>query len=123
MKILPAMTRRALSQHIIARNEAGHYSWLSASHPDELCSKMGGFGSGRSGGGPSGESAFPIDVDALRRDGMIRLGVRAGCVIRFSGPYYDLEVECETPFGQRIETVARKETVAGLPKRLSWDGG
>ena len=29
----------------------------------------------------------------------------------------------DNPFGQRIETVARKEAVAGLPKRLSWDGG
>jgi hypothetical protein len=27
---------------------------------------------------------------------MIRLGARGGCVIRFSGPYYDLDVECET---------------------------
>ena len=30
---------------------------------------------------------------------MIRLGVRAGCVIRFSGPYRDLDVECETHIG------------------------
>jgi hypothetical protein len=57
---------------------------------------MGGFGSGRYGGGPTVESTFRIDIDSLRRDGMIRLGVRGGCVIRFSGPYYDLEVECET---------------------------
>ena len=40
-----------------------------------------------------------LDIDALRRDGMIRFGVRAGCVIRFSGPYDDLEVECETHIG------------------------
>jgi hypothetical protein len=43
--------------------------------------------------------AFRIDIDALRRDGMIRFGIRAGCVIRFSGPYDDLEVECETHIG------------------------
>ena len=36
------------------------------------------------------------DIDALRRDGLIRLGVCGGCVIRFSGPYRDLDVECET---------------------------
>jgi hypothetical protein len=47
---------------------------------------MGGFGSGRYGGGPTAESAFRIDIDALRRDGLIRFGVRAGCVIGFSGP-------------------------------------
>jgi hypothetical protein len=59
---------------------------------------MGGFGSGRGGGGPTveGEFAFRIDIDALRRDGLIRLGARAGCVIRFSHPYRDLDVECET---------------------------
>src|SRR5262245_47565249 len=62
---------------------------------------MGGFGSGRFGsrrygGRPTAESAFWIDIDALRRDGLIRLGARAGCVIRFSGPYHDLDVECET---------------------------
>src|SRR5262245_9421052 len=59
---------------------------------------MGGFGSGRYGGGPTVESAgaFRIDIDALRRDGLIRLGARASCVIRFSGPYHDLDVECET---------------------------
>jgi hypothetical protein len=43
--------------------------------------------------------SFRIDVDALRRDGLIRLGIRGGCVIRFSGPYHDLEVECETHIG------------------------
>jgi hypothetical protein len=57
---------------------------------------MGGFGSGRYGGGPTVESTFRIDIDALRRRGMIRLGTRGGCVIRFSGPYHDLDVECET---------------------------
>jgi hypothetical protein len=59
---------------------------------------LGGFGSGRYGGGPTVESAgaFRIDIDALRRDGLIRLGARAGCVVRFSGPYHDLDVECET---------------------------
>jgi hypothetical protein len=60
---------------------------------------MGGYGSGRSGGRPTVESAFRIDIDALRRDGLIRLGVRGGCVIRFSGPYRDLDVECETHIG------------------------
>jgi hypothetical protein len=57
---------------------------------------MGGYGSGGRGGGPTVESAFRIDIDALRRHGLIRLGGRGGCVIRFSGPYYDLDVECET---------------------------
>jgi hypothetical protein len=62
---------------------------------------MGGYGSGRSGGGPTVESegAFRIDIDALRRDGLIRLGARGGCVIRFSGPYHHLDVECETHIG------------------------
>jgi hypothetical protein len=36
------------------------------------------------------------DADALRRHRLIRLGGRGGCVIRFSGPYHDLDVECET---------------------------
>ena len=51
--------------------------------------------------GPTVESefAFRIDIDALRRDGLIRLGARAGCVIRFSHPYRDLDVECETHIG------------------------
>jgi hypothetical protein len=62
---------------------------------------MGGYGSGRGGGGPTIESefAFRIDIDALRRDGLIRLGARAGCVIRFSHPCRDLDVECETHIG------------------------
>jgi hypothetical protein len=64
----------------------------------QIC-EMGGFGSGRYGGRPTVESAVRLDIDALRRDGMIRFGVRAGCVIRFSGPYDDLEVECETHIG------------------------
>src|SRR5215471_16963234 len=62
---------------------------------------MGGFGSGRGGGGPRVNNAFRVDIDALRRDGLIRLGrggcgIRGGCVIRFSGPYHDLDVEIET---------------------------
>jgi hypothetical protein len=59
---------------------------------------MGGFGSGRYGGGPTVESTFRIDIDSLRRHGLIRLGAHGGCVIRFSGPYHDLDVECETHF-------------------------
>jgi hypothetical protein len=46
---------------------------------------MGGYGSGRSGRGPTVESAFRIDIDALPRHGLIRLGAHGGCVIRFSG--------------------------------------
>src|SRR5262249_46182503 len=38
---------------------------------------MGGFGSGRYGGGPTVESTFRIDI----------------------GPYHDLDVECETHIG------------------------
>ena len=63
---------------------------------------MGGFGSGRSSGRPTVESefAFRIDIDALRRDGLIRLGARAGCVIRFSHPCRALDVEYETHIGR-----------------------
>jgi hypothetical protein len=57
---------------------------------------MGGFGSGRRGGYPTSESTFRIDIDALRRHRMIRLGVRGGCVMHFSGYWHDLDVECET---------------------------
>jgi hypothetical protein len=57
---------------------------------------MGGFGSGRRGGYPTIESTFRIDIDALRSHRLIRLGGRGGWVIRFSGPYHDLDVECET---------------------------
>jgi hypothetical protein len=57
---------------------------------------MGGYRSGRTGGGPTVESAFRIDIDRLRRRGMIRLGARGGCVMRFSGYHHDLDVECET---------------------------
>jgi hypothetical protein len=46
---------------------------------------MGGFGSGRYGGGPTAESAFRIDIDALRGDGMIRFGVP------FRGPEFFLD--------------------------------
>jgi hypothetical protein len=56
---------------------------------------MGGFGSGRRGGRPTVESAFRIDIDVLRRHGMIRLGSRDGCVMHFSGYYDDLDVKCE----------------------------
>src|SRR5262249_37197720 len=47
------------------------------------------------------ESTFRIDIDSLRRHRLIGLGrggfvIRGGCVIRFSGPYHDLDVECET---------------------------
>jgi len=57
---------------------------------------MGGYGSGRGGGRPTAESAFRIDIDVLRRRGMIRLGAHGGCVMRFSGYWHDLDVECET---------------------------
>jgi hypothetical protein len=57
---------------------------------------MGGFGSGRHGGYPTIESTFRIDIDALRSHRMIRLGVRGGCVMHFSGYWHDLDVECET---------------------------
>jgi hypothetical protein len=57
---------------------------------------MGGFGSGRRGGYPTSESTCRIDIDALRRHRMIRLGVRGGCVMHFSGYWHDLDVECET---------------------------
>jgi hypothetical protein len=57
---------------------------------------MGGFGSGRRGGYPTSKSTFRIDIDALRRHRMIRLGVRGGCVMHFSGHWHDLDVECET---------------------------
>src|SRR5262245_27630076 len=57
---------------------------------------MGGYGSGRSGGGPTVESTFRIDIDVLRRRGMIGLGTRGGCVMRFSGYWHDVDVECET---------------------------
>jgi hypothetical protein len=46
---------------------------------------MGGYGSGRRGGGPTVQSAFRVEIDALLP------GVRGGCVIRFSGPYRDLD--------------------------------
>src|SRR5947209_5766855 len=62
---------------------------------------MGGYGSGRSSGQLTVESAFRIDIDVLisklRRCGMMRrgrippLGISAGCVMRFSG----CDVECE----------------------------
>jgi hypothetical protein len=38
---------------------------------------MGGFGSGRHGGGPTVESTFGIDIDSLRRHGLIRLAAVA----------------------------------------------
>src|SRR5262249_33332402 len=62
---------------------------------------MGGFGSGGRGGGPTVESAFRVDIGALRRPGLIALNrggfvIRGCCVIRFSGPYHDLDVEIET---------------------------
>jgi hypothetical protein len=57
---------------------------------------MGGFGSGRRGGYPTIESTFRIDIDALRRHRMIRLGIRGGCVMHFSGYWHGLDVECET---------------------------
>jgi hypothetical protein len=53
---------------------------------------MGEFGSGRYGGGPTVESTFRIDIDSLRRHGLIPLGARGGCESDFPV----LDVECET---------------------------
>jgi hypothetical protein len=39
---------------------------------------------------------FRIDIDVLHRRRMVRLGARGGCVMRFSGYWHDLDVECET---------------------------
>jgi len=52
------------------------------------------------GGGPTVESefAFRIDIDALRRDGLIRLGARAGCVIRFSHAYREARCGMRNPY-------------------------
>jgi hypothetical protein len=72
------------------------FEWMASISACGMAGRPGGYGSGRGGGRPTVESAFRIDIDALRRDGLIRLGVRGGCVIRFSGPYCDLDVECET---------------------------
>jgi hypothetical protein len=44
-----------------------------------------GYGSGRSGGRPTVESAFRIDLDARMRHGFIRRGARSGCVRSASG--------------------------------------
>ena len=54
---------------------------------------MGGYGSGRRGGGPTVQSAFRVEIDALRRDGLIRPGVRGGCVIRFSFTVRDSKLD------------------------------
>ena len=57
---------------------------------------MGGYGSGRSGGRPTVESAFRIDIDMLIRHGYIRRGTRGGCLMQFSAYDWDLDVECQT---------------------------
>jgi hypothetical protein len=47
---------------------------------------MGGFGSGRYGGGPTVESTFRIDIDSLRRHGLIRLGAPVAVSSGFPAP-------------------------------------
>jgi len=42
-----------------------------------------------------------MDIDVLRRHGLIRLGSRAGWVMHFSGYHEDLDVECETHIAER----------------------
>jgi hypothetical protein len=68
---------------------------------------MGGYGSGRSGGQSTVESAFRIDIDVLRRrlrrHGMIPLGPRAGCVMPRAGcvmQFSGCDVECEAHFDE-----------------------
>jgi hypothetical protein len=57
---------------------------------------MGGYGSGRSGGRPTVESALRLDIDAFTRRGVIQPGARVLCEMQFS--FYDdeLDVRCET---------------------------
>jgi hypothetical protein len=60
---------------------------------------LGGYGSGRSGGRPTIESAFRLDIDWLKAKGSIRPHARVGSLVKFSGYHYDLDVDCETCVG------------------------
>jgi len=52
---------------------------------------MGGFGSGRSTGRPTVESALRLDIDRMIRWGAIRIGSDVGGKMRFE--FYDDEIE------------------------------
>jgi hypothetical protein len=52
---------------------------------------MGGYGSGRSGGRPTVESALRLDIDTLMRRGVIEQGARVVCEMQFS--FYDDELD------------------------------
>src|SRR5262245_24759218 len=60
---------------------------------------MGGYGSGRSGGRPTVESAFRLDIDYLSRNGLMRPCARVGSVLQFSSSHWDLDAECEAYVG------------------------
>jgi hypothetical protein len=48
---------------------------------------MGGIGSGRSGGRPTVEEGLSLDIDTLRRQGLIRTGDGWGGTVNWSDPY------------------------------------
>jgi hypothetical protein len=72
---------------------------------------MGGYGSGRSGGRPTVESALRLDIDTLMRRGVIEQGARVVCEMQFS--FYDdeLDVRCEAHVGDAWNSFVRLQYV------------
>jgi hypothetical protein len=72
---------------------------------------MGGYGSGRSGGRPTVESALRLDIDTLMRRGVIQPGARVLCEMQFS--FYDdeLDVRCEAHVGDPWTSFVRLQYV------------
>src|SRR6185295_3229708 len=61
---------------------------------------MGGYNSGRSGGRPTVESAFKIDLDRLMRRGFVRPFTYSRFTMHFSSDHLDLDVDCEAHVGE-----------------------
>lgn len=68
---------------------------------------MGGFGSGRRGGGPTVESALRLDIDAMMRWGAVKPGAHLAGEIGFSFNDDQLDVKFESRVGDPWESWLR----------------
>src|SRR5262249_50333963 len=100
------MTRRHSGSAATKRSQ-GSNETVAAPHPNNRktkCTKiglqiMGGFGSGRGGGGPMVESALRLDIDDMMQWGGIRAFARLAGEMRFNFYGDDIDVKFESHAG------------------------
>jgi hypothetical protein len=80
---------------------------------------MGGYGSGRTGGRPTVESALRLDIDTLIRRGVIQPGARVRCEMQFSFYEDELDVRCEAHVGDPWNSFVRLQWSIIGPARNS----